>query len=102
MSIPNYLTYSVITGCVVTIAAALIGVSRALKRSNWNEMETRAERKSDGRGAHRLVCGSGRAALLGVYRGAGDRFPYDRDRGCHPDPVRLPNHPAVGSRFTPD
>jgi hypothetical protein len=75
MSIPIYLTYSVITGCVATIAAALIGVSRALKRSNWSE----EERGRTVRATAAVLIGwfvvAVVLALLGIYRGAGDRFP---------------------------
>ena len=75
MSIPNYLTYSVITGCVVTIAAALIGVSRALKRSNWNERERGRSVKATAAVLIGWFVVAVVLALLGVYRGAGDRFP---------------------------
>jgi len=35
MTIPTYLSYSVVSGCVATMAAVIFGVNQALKRSKW-------------------------------------------------------------------
>lgn len=41
MFISTYLPYSVVGGCVLTIAALIVGVNQALKRSNWAESRRR-------------------------------------------------------------
>lgn len=75
MSIPTYLPFTVVAGCVATIVAAVIGVDRALKRSNWISSDrTRTVQ------ATAALLGSWFAfalalAILGVYSAATSRIP---------------------------
>lgn len=39
MSIPTYLPFSTVAGCVATITAVVYGVNRALERSHWRSTE---------------------------------------------------------------
>jgi hypothetical protein len=41
MTIPTYLAFSVVAGCVATMAAVIVGVSQALKRSKWPDSRRR-------------------------------------------------------------
>jgi hypothetical protein len=41
MTIPTYLSFSVVAGSVAAIAAVIVGVSRALKRSKWPDRRRR-------------------------------------------------------------
>jgi len=41
MSIPTYLPFTVVAGSIATIVAVVVGVSRALGRSNWSANDRR-------------------------------------------------------------
>ena len=75
MSIPTYLPFTVLAGCVATIVAAVVGVSRAVKRSNWSEHQ----RKRTVQAATAVLAGWFAIALAlalgGVYSAATSRIP---------------------------
>jgi hypothetical protein len=75
MSIPGYLPFTTVAGCVATIVAVVIGISRAVKRSNWKE----SRRRQAVQVAAAVLGGwfvlAVTLALLGVYSGATDRIP---------------------------
>jgi hypothetical protein len=75
MAIPSYLPLSIVAGCIATVAAVIVGVTRALRRSRWGETERRATVRTL---AAVLLGWFGMAtalAFLGVYHGASRRFP---------------------------
>jgi hypothetical protein len=75
MSIPTYLPFTVLAGCVATIVAAVVGVSRTIKRSNWSEHR----RKRTVQAATAVLTGwffiAFALALGGVYSAATSRIP---------------------------
>jgi hypothetical protein len=75
MSVPIYLPFSVIAGCVATIVAAVIGVTRALKRSNWSK----SDRSRAVRATASVLVGwfviAVALALAGVYSATTSRIP---------------------------
>lgn len=75
MSIPTYLPFTVVAGCVATIVTVIVGVGRALKRFNWSE----SHRRQTVRATASVLVGwfvlAVVLALLGVYRGAPGRIP---------------------------
>jgi hypothetical protein len=75
MSIPTYLPFTVLAGCVATIVAVVVGVSRAIKRSDWSEHQ----RKRTVQGAAAVLTGWFAIALAlalgGVYSAASSRIP---------------------------
>jgi hypothetical protein len=75
MSIPTYLTFTVVAGCVATIVAVVNGVNRALKRSNWS----RSDRTRTVRATASLLAGwfalAVALAILGVYSATTSRIP---------------------------
>lgn len=75
MSLPSFVPYSVIVGCVLTIIAVILGVSQAAKRSNWSETD---RRRTVWTAAAVLVGWFALAvalALLGAYGAAAGRVP---------------------------
>jgi hypothetical protein len=75
MSIPSYLPFTVITGCIATIVAVVVGVGRALKRSHWSE----DHRKKTVQATAAVLAGwfafAVALAILGVYSAATSRIP---------------------------
>jgi len=75
VSIASYLPFTVIAGCVATIVTAVIGISGAAKRSNWNE----SRRTQTVQVAAAVLVGwfvlAVALALLGVYSGASGKIP---------------------------
>jgi hypothetical protein len=75
MSIPTYLPFTVLAGCVATIVAAVVGVSRTVMRSNWSEQQ----RKRTVQAATAVLAGWFVIALAlaigGVYSAATSRIP---------------------------
>jgi hypothetical protein len=75
MSIPTYLPFTVIAGCVATIVAVVIGVNRALERSNWsNSDRTRAVQATASVLAGWFAFAVA-LAILGVYNAATSQVP---------------------------
>jgi hypothetical protein len=75
MSIPTYLPFTILAGCVATIVAVIVGVTRALKRSHWSDTDRRRTVQA---AAFVLVGWFGVAvalALVGVYSAAASRIP---------------------------
>src|SRR5271170_8090407 len=75
MSIPSYLPFTTVAGCVATIVAVVVGISRAVKRSNWKESRRRQSVQ-----VAAVVLGGWfvlavTLALLGAYSGATGRIP---------------------------
>jgi hypothetical protein len=70
MSIPTYLPFTVLAGCVATIGAVVVGVSRAVKRSDGSEHE----RKRTVQAAAAVLAGwfvlAVALAIAGVYSAA--------------------------------
>jgi hypothetical protein len=75
MSIPSYLPFEIVATCVATIAAIVVGISRAAMRSNWQE----SRRRQAVQVAVIVLAGwfalAVMLALLGVYHGATGRIP---------------------------
>ncbi|MHB8476803.1 MAG: hypothetical protein ACYDBZ_11035 [Steroidobacteraceae bacterium] len=75
MSIPTYLPFTVLAGCVATIIAVVLGVSSAVKRSDWSEHQ----RKRTVQAAAAVLAGwfalAVALALAGVYSAASSRIP---------------------------
>lgn len=75
MNIPTYLPFTVVAGCVATIVAVVVGISRAVKQSHWNE----SRRRQTVQAAAFVLAGwfvlAVALALLGVYRGAPGGIP---------------------------
>jgi len=75
MSIPIYLPFAVVAGCVATIVAVVIGVNQALKRSNWSS----GDRTRTVRATTSVLAGwfgfAVALAILGVYNAATSRIP---------------------------
>jgi hypothetical protein len=69
MTIPTFLPFTVVAGCVATIVTVVAGVNRALKRSDWSE----DHRRQTVRATASVLVGwfvlAVALALLGVYRG---------------------------------
>jgi hypothetical protein len=75
MSIPTFLPFTVVAGCVATIIAVVIGVNRALQRSRWSSTDrTRTVQATASVlvGWFALAVG---LAISGVYNGATSRIP---------------------------
>jgi hypothetical protein len=75
MSIPTFLPFTVVAGCIATIIAVVIGVNRALQRSNWSSRDrTRTvwATASVLAGWFALAVG---LAILGVYNSATSPIP---------------------------
>jgi predicted membrane channel-forming protein YqfA (hemolysin III family) len=75
MSIPPYLAFTVVAGCIATIVAAVAGVSRALQRSDWSDRERRRAVRT----VASLLAGwfalAVTLAIVGVYSAAASRIP---------------------------
>jgi hypothetical protein len=75
MSIPPYLPFTVVAGCIATIVAAVVGVSRALQRSNWSDRDRRRAVRT----VAFLLAGwfalAVTLAIVGVYSAAASRIP---------------------------
>ena len=75
MSISTYLPFTVLAGCIATIVAVVVGVSRAVKRSDWSEHQ----RQRTVQAAAAVLSGwfvlAVALALAGVYSGATSRIP---------------------------
>jgi hypothetical protein len=75
MSIPTYLPFTVVAGCIATIVAIVVGVSQALQRSNWSAGDRRrAVRTTAAVLAGWFVLAVG-LALVGVYSTATSGIP---------------------------
>jgi hypothetical protein len=75
MSIPTYLPFTVVAGCIATIVAVVVGVSRALQRSNWSDSDRRRAVSTTAAvlaGWFVLAVG---LALVGVYSAATSQIP---------------------------
>jgi hypothetical protein len=75
MSIPSYLPFTVVAGSVATIVAFVVGVSRALERSNWSDSDRRRTVRTTAAllvGWFVLAVG---LALAGAYSGGASRIP---------------------------
>jgi hypothetical protein len=75
MSIPTFLPFTVVAGCVATIIAVVIGVNRALQQSNWSSRDRMRAVQATASvliGWFALAVG---LAILGVYNGATSRIP---------------------------
>jgi len=75
MAIPTYLSFSVIGGCVATIAAVILGLSQALKRSKWPDSKRRITVQTTAAVLIGWFAVAVILASLGVYRGAAGQFP---------------------------
>lgn len=75
MSIQTYLPLTVLVGCVATIVAVVLGVSRVVKRTDWGEHQ----RKRTVRAAVAVLAGwfalAVALALAGVYSATTSRIP---------------------------
>jgi uncharacterized membrane protein len=75
MTISSYFPISTVATCIATLAAVIVGVNRALKRSHWDE----GERKRTVQTVAAVLIGwfvvATTLAFLGVYRGAPRRLP---------------------------
>jgi hypothetical protein len=75
MSIQSYLPFTVVTGSIATIVAAVVGVNRALRRSKWSD----TDRKRVVQTLASLLAGwfalAVTLAILGVYSAAASRIP---------------------------
>jgi hypothetical protein len=75
MSVPSFVQYSVIAGCVLTIIAVIVGVSQAAKRSNWSESDRRRTVWTTTAVLVGWFVLAVVLALLGVYGAAAGRVP---------------------------
>jgi hypothetical protein len=75
MSIPTYLPFTILTGCIATIVAVIVGVTRTLKRSHWSS----SDRRRTVQAAASVLVGwfviAVALALVGVYGAATSRIP---------------------------
>ena len=75
MIIPTYLPFTVVAGCVATIGAVVVGVSRALQQSKWSDSDRRRTVRATAAvlaGWFVLAVG---LALAGVYNSSTSRIP---------------------------
>jgi hypothetical protein len=75
MSIPSYLPFTVVTGCVATIGAVVVGVTRVLKRSNWSDRDRRRTAQATASVLVGWFVIAVALALVGVYSAATSRIP---------------------------
>jgi len=75
MSIPSYLPFTVVAGCVATIVAIVVGISRAVRRSNWKESRRRQAVQVAAAGLAGWFVLAVALAVLGVYSGAAGKIP---------------------------
>jgi len=75
MSIPAYLPFTVVAGCVATIVAVVVGVTRALKRSNWSDSDRRRTVQATASVLVGWFAIAVALALVGVYSAATSRIP---------------------------
>jgi hypothetical protein len=75
MSIPSYLPFTVVAGCIATIVAVVVGVSRALKRSNWADTDRRRAVRATASVLAGWFVFAAALAILGVYSAAASGIP---------------------------
>jgi hypothetical protein len=75
MSIPSFLPFTVVVGCVATIVTVVVGVSRALKRSNWSDSDRRRTVQATAAVLVGWFVLAVALALVGVYSAATSRIP---------------------------
>jgi hypothetical protein len=75
MSIPIYLPFTVVAGCVATIVAVVVGVSRALTQSNWSDTNRRRTVRATAAALVGWFVLAVALALVGVYSPATSRIP---------------------------
>jgi hypothetical protein len=75
MTIPTYLPFSIVAGCVATIAAVILGASQALKRSGWPDSKRRLTVQTTAVVLIGWFAVAVILASLGVYRADADHVP---------------------------
>jgi hypothetical protein len=75
MSIPSYLPFTVLAGCIATLVTIIVGVSRALKRSQWGNTDRRRTVQALALVLAGWFVFAVVLAILGVYSAAGSRIP---------------------------
>ena len=75
MSIPSYLPFTVLAGCIATIVAIVVGVNLALKRSNWGDGDRRRAVQATAAVLAGWFVFAAALAILGVYSAAASRIP---------------------------
>src|ERR1700722_19854570 len=75
MSIPTYLPFTVVAGCIATIVAIVVGVSRALERSNWSASDRGRTVQTTASVLIGWFVLAVVLATLGVYSAAASRIP---------------------------
>jgi len=75
MSIPTYVPFTVVAGCLATIVAFVVGVTRALKRSNWSDSDRRRTVQATASVLVGWFVIAVALALVGVYSAATSRIP---------------------------
>lgn len=75
MAIPIYLPFSVVAGCIGTIAAMIFGLNQALKRANWLVRDRRLAVRMTAAVLVGWFAVAATLASLGAYHAAADRLP---------------------------
>jgi hypothetical protein len=75
MIIPSYLPYSIVAGCGATIAAVILGVNQAVKRSKWPDSRRRLTVQTTAVVLIGWFAVAVTLASLGVYHAAAEQFP---------------------------
>jgi hypothetical protein len=75
MTIPHYLTFSVVAGCAATIAAVILGVNQALKGSKWPDDRRRLTVRTTAVVLIGWFAAAVTLASLGAYGTAAGQFP---------------------------
>jgi hypothetical protein len=75
MGIPTYLPFTILAGCVATIVAVVVGVTRTRKQSNWSDRDRRGTVQATASVLVGWFAIAVALALAGVYSSATSRIP---------------------------